>query len=201
MLADPFIKCRWFGLPKVSHTSYQSGEEASEGHCEYFLFHRRLMLGGNTLTCMCVSALWCSRMQTLAYLKEGLCRVADDPRDVASARKPFMLPSQQQQPKRRGGASTASAESFMQPQLLFPCSSATSASALLSGSSVNEGGLMELPDGTRLEAEQVAMKVCRGSQLCHCHYPRANRSFGNHLSSRQSSIGSLLCSHWCQGNT
>ncbi|OEH79867.1 actin-like family protein [Cyclospora cayetanensis] len=104
-----------------------------------------------------------SRMQTLSYLKEGLCRVADDPRDVASARKPIALPNQQQQPKRRGTAAAFTPEGFIQSQLLFPCSSAASAAALLSGSSGNEGGVMELPDGTRLEAEQVAMKARRGT--------------------------------------
>ncbi|XP_026192862.1 actin-related protein 4 [Cyclospora cayetanensis] len=103
-----------------------------------------------------------SRMQTLSYLKEGLCRVADDPRDVASARKPIALPNQQQQPKRRGTAAAFTPEGFIQSQLLFPCSSAASAAALLSGSSGNEGGVMELPDGTRLEAEQVAMKAGSG---------------------------------------
>lgn len=98
-------------------------------------------------------------MQTLAFLKEGVCRVADDPRDVAAARKPVVLPCQPQQQKRRGGAATASPEGFVQSQLLFPCPPAASAAAVLAGGSGNEGGVMELPDGTRLEAEQVAMKA------------------------------------------
>lgn len=98
-------------------------------------------------------------MQTLSFLKEGLCRVADDPRDVAAAQRPVVLPSQHLQPKRRGGAAVASPEGFIQSQLLFPCAPAASAAALLAGSSGNEGGVMELPDGTRLEAEQVAMKA------------------------------------------
>ncbi|KAL8453085.1 hypothetical protein Emed_000955 [Eimeria media] len=96
-----------------------------------------------------------SRMQTLSFLKEGICRVADDPRDVAAARKPVVLPNQQQQPKRRGGAAAAGSEGFMQSQLLFPCASAASAAALLAGTSGSEGGVMELPDGTRLEADQL----------------------------------------------
>lgn len=100
-----------------------------------------------------------SRMQTLSFLKEGLCRVADDPRDVTAARKPVVLPCQPHQQKRRGGAATASPEGFVQSPLLLPCPPAASAAALLAGGSGNEGGVMELPDGTRLEAEQVAMKL------------------------------------------
>ncbi|KAL8275850.1 hypothetical protein Esti_000413 [Eimeria stiedai] len=108
-----------------------------------------------------------SRMQTLSYLKEGICRVADDPRDVAAARKPIVLPNQQQQPKRRGGTAAAGPEGFMQSQLLFPCASAASAAALLAGTSGSEGGVMELPDGTRFEADQVAMKARAGEALAH----------------------------------
>lgn len=106
-------------------------------------------------------------MQTLSFLKEGLCRVADDPRDVAAARKPVVLPSQQQQqqPKRRGAAVGAAPDGFLQSQLLFPCVSPASAAAVLAGSGGNEGGVMELPDGTRLEAEQVAMKVLSKAYL------------------------------------
>ncbi|KAL8433191.1 hypothetical protein ACSSS7_004079 [Eimeria intestinalis] len=100
-----------------------------------------------------------SRMQTLSSLKEGICRVADDPRDVAAARRPVVLPNQQQQPKRRGGAAAAALEGFLQSQLLFPCASPAPAAALLAGTSGSEGGVMELPDGTRLEADQVAMKA------------------------------------------
>lgn len=95
-------------------------------------------------------------MQTLSFLKEGLCRVADDPRDVALAQKPIALPSPQQQAKRRG---VATAEASGSSQLIFPCSTPASAAALLSGSSGVEGGVMELPDGTRLEAEQLATKA------------------------------------------
>ncbi|CDJ46626.1 actin-like family protein ARP4a, putative [Eimeria brunetti] len=100
-----------------------------------------------------------SRMQTLSFLKEGLCRVADDPRDVTFARKPIVLPSQQQQAKRRGGGAAASPDSPAASQLLFPCLTGASAAALLSSGSGSEGGIMELPDGTRLEADQVAMKI------------------------------------------
>ncbi|KAL8456056.1 hypothetical protein Emag_000131 [Eimeria magna] len=108
-----------------------------------------------------------SRMQTLSFLKEGICRVADDPRDIAAARKPVVLPNQQQQHKRRGGAAAAGSDGFMQSQLLFPCASAASAAALLAGTSGSEGGVMELPDGTRLEADQVAMKARSGEALAH----------------------------------
>lgn len=100
-----------------------------------------------------------SRMQTLSFLKEGLCRVADDPRDVTFARKPILLPSQQQQAKRRGGGAAASPDIPAASQLLFPCLTAAPAAALLSSGSGSEGGVMELPDGTRLEADQVAMKI------------------------------------------
>lgn len=95
-------------------------------------------------------------MQTLSFLKEGLCRVADDPRDVALAQKPIALPSPQQQTKRRG---VATSEASGSSQLIFPCSTGASAAALLSGGSGVEGGVMELPDGTRLEAEQLATKA------------------------------------------
>lgn len=101
-----------------------------------------------------------SRMQTLAFIKDGLCRVADDPRDVAAARKSLVLPNQQQQSKRRGGATTSSApDGFVQSQLLSLCPSAASAAMLLAGSNGSEGGVIELPDGTRLEADQVATKL------------------------------------------
>ncbi|CDJ36395.1 actin-like family protein ARP4a, putative [Eimeria mitis] len=96
-----------------------------------------------------------SRMQTLSFLKEGLCRVADDPRDVTFARKPILLPSQQQQAKRRGGAAGASPDCPTTSQLLFPCLTGASAAALLASGSGSEGGIMELPDGTRLEADQI----------------------------------------------
>lgn len=99
-------------------------------------------------------------MQTLAFLKDGLCRVADDLRDVAAARKSLVLPNQQQLLKRRGGAATSSGpEGFVQSQLLSPCPSVASAAMLLAGGSGSEGGVIELPDGTRLEAEQVATKA------------------------------------------
>lgn len=98
-------------------------------------------------------------MQTLSFLKEGLCRVADDPRDVTIARKPILLPSQQHQAKRRGGGAAVSPDCPATSQLLFPFSTAASAAALLSSGGGSEGGLMELPDGTRLEADQVAMKA------------------------------------------
>lgn len=105
-------------------------------------------------------------MQTLAFIKDGLCRVADDPRDVTAARKSLVLPNQQQQPKRRGGATTSSGpDGFMQSQLLSPCPSAASAAMLLAGSNGSEGGVIELPDGTRLEAEQVATKA-RAAPAC-----------------------------------
>ncbi|CDJ65320.1 actin-like family protein ARP4a, putative [Eimeria necatrix] len=82
-----------------------------------------------------------SRMQTLSFLKEGLCRVADDPRDVALAQKPIALPSPQQQTKRRG---VATSEASGSSQLIFPCSTGASAAALLSGGSGVEGGLPEI---------------------------------------------------------
>lgn len=95
-------------------------------------------------------------MQSLAFLKEGFCKVAEDPQDVAAARRPLSAAWFSSDGQRR--KANASAETSEKQRLLTLCPPATAAASLISTGG-GEAGVLELPDGTRLEADLVATKV------------------------------------------